>query len=98
MKMTRTLQLVPIVVLSAALAIAQQNVQTNAARTITHSAHSTPATLGSLSGQVRDSAGTPLLGAAVQVFTTASPLAAIVYTDAMGHFSLGNLLPGSYQV
>jgi hypothetical protein len=98
MKMTRNLQLVHVVVFSAVLALGQNSVQTNAARAATHPAHSAPISLGSLSGQVHDSAGTPLLGAAVQVFTTASPLAAIVYTDATGHFSLANLLPGNYQV
>lgn len=96
--MTRTLQIAPVVLLSAAFALAQGNLQTSATRSETHSAHPTAASLGSLSGQVRDSAGTPLLGAAVQIFTQASPLAAVVYTDATGHFSLANLLPGNYQL
>ncbi|MBV8206132.1 MAG: carboxypeptidase regulatory-like domain-containing protein [Acidobacteria bacterium] len=81
-----------IVLLSAALASAQ------APRSRAPSGHDHSEAAGSISGLVRNSAGTPLLGAAVQVLSSASPLAAVVFTDAGGHFSLANLLPGTYQI
>ena len=90
--MTQSLRLLPILLLSAAVATAQ--VSAHAASPT----HTSATSLASLSGQVRDSAGKPLLGAAVQVFTSASPLSAVVYTDATGHFALSDLLPGMYQL
>ena len=38
------------------------------------------------------------MGAAVQIFTTSSPLATIVYTDQAGRFLLHDLAPGTYQL
>lgn len=53
---------------------------------------------GSISGYVKDSSGTPQIGAVVEVFTSAATLGAIVFTDDRGFYSAQNLLPGTYQV
>src|SRR5205814_1242064 len=71
--------------LSATMALAQQHA-------------SSGTTAGSISGLVHDSAGAPLMGAAVQIFTNSSSLATIVYTDQAGHFLLHDLAPGIYQL
>lgn len=94
--MARAIRILPLVVLSAAIVSAQTPHSTSAHASQGHSVSASA--LASISGQVRDSAGNPLLGAVVQVFTPASPLSAIVYTDTKGHFSLADLIPGNYQV
>ncbi len=53
---------------------------------------------GSISGYVKDSSGTPQIGAVVEVFTSAATLGATVFTDDRGYYSAQNLLPGIYQV
>lgn len=53
---------------------------------------------GSISGVVTDSAGTPQMGAVVSVFTSASALGSIAFTDSRGHYEAANLPPGRYQV
>jgi hypothetical protein len=53
---------------------------------------------GSISGYVKDSSGTPQIGAVVEVFTSAATLGATVFTDDRGFYSAQNLLPGIYQV
>ena len=55
-------------------------------------------TPGSISGYVRDSGGVPQMGAAVEVFGTATGQHQLAYTDETGHFSLNGLLPGSYDL
>jgi len=55
-------------------------------------------TPGSISGCVRDSAGVPQMGAAVEIYGTASGQHQLAYTDESGHFSLNGLLPGSYDL
>ncbi len=55
-------------------------------------------TPGSISGYVRDSAGVPQMGAAVEVYGTATGQHQLAYTDETGHFSLSGLLPGSYDL
>ena len=55
-------------------------------------------TPGSISGYVRDSDGVPQMGAAVEVYGTASGQHQLAYTDETGHFSLNGLLPGSYDL
>jgi len=52
---------------------------------------------GAISGYVRNSAGVPQMGAAVEVFTSVTQ-AMIVFTDARGFFRAGGLQPGSYHV
>jgi hypothetical protein len=53
---------------------------------------------GSISGYVKDSSGTPQIGAVVEIFTSAATLGATVFTDDRGFYSAQNLLPGIYQV
>jgi hypothetical protein len=55
-------------------------------------------TPGSISGYVKDSSGVPQMGAAVEVFGTATGQHQLAYTDETGHFSLNGLLPGSYDL
>lgn len=51
---------------------------------------------GRISGYVKNSAGVPQMGAAVEVLTSAN--AQTLYTDARGFFSTASLLPGTYVV
>lgn len=53
---------------------------------------------GSISGYVRDSRGVPQMGAVVEVFTTAAAQSVRVFTDANGHYTARDLLPGVYDV
>jgi Carboxypeptidase regulatory-like domain len=55
-------------------------------------------TPGSISGYVKDSAGVPQMGAAVEVYGTATGQHQLAYTDETGYFSLNGLLPGSYDL
>jgi hypothetical protein len=52
---------------------------------------------GSISGYVRNSAGVPQMGAAVEVVSGVGQTQQ-AYTDAKGFFSLPGLVPGSYNV
>ncbi len=61
-------------------------------------AASAAVTPGSISGFVKDSAGVPQMGAAVEVYGTATGQHQLAYTDETGHFSLSGLLPGSYDL
>jgi hypothetical protein len=53
---------------------------------------------GAIAGTVKDNAGTPQTGAVVEIFTSASVLGAIVFTDSRGFYSAENLPPGTYTV
>jgi len=53
---------------------------------------------GSISGYVKDSGGVPQMGAAVEIYGTATGQHQLAYTDETGHFSLNGLLPGSYDL
>lgn len=53
---------------------------------------------GVISGYVKDSAGTPQMGALVEVFASAASLGTSVFTDERGFYTVRNLLPGLYQV
>src|SRR5512138_3433407 len=52
---------------------------------------------GSITGVVRNSAGTPQMGAMVEVFTRATQ-SKVVFTDERGRYSAGGLQPGTYHV
>ncbi|HEX7285661.1 MAG TPA: carboxypeptidase-like regulatory domain-containing protein [Candidatus Angelobacter sp.] len=54
--------------------------------------------VGIVSGYVTNSAGTPQLGAVVDIFTSAATWGTTVFTDAKGHYEAGNLPPGKYQI
>lgn len=56
------------------------------------------ATLGSVSGQVRDSSGMAQIGAVVELLRPDMSLVVSVYTDSTGHFSFPSVLPGKYSV
>ncbi len=51
---------------------------------------------GVISGLVRDSAGSPQMGAAVEI--AAGPSTLVVFTDAKGRFSVADLVPGVYAL
>src|SRR5437764_15432855 len=53
---------------------------------------------GEISGSIKTSAGSPQMGAAVEIFTSAAVLGTTVFTDAQGHYTAANLTPGVYQV
>ena len=52
---------------------------------------------GAISGQVRDSAGVPQMGAVVKVFSGVTQIASL-FTDAQGFYSAHALAAGTYQV
>jgi len=54
--------------------------------------------MGVISGYVTDSAGTPQMGAVVDIFVSAATLGTTVFTDAKGHYEAANLPPGKYQI
>jgi hypothetical protein len=56
------------------------------------------ATTASVSGSVRNSAGTPQIGAEVQLLRPDLTIVATVYTDAAGQFKFSSLFPGRYSV
>src|SRR5512136_2212781 len=51
---------------------------------------------GTISGLVRNSKGTPQMGAAVEIEAGPSPL--LVFTDSVGRFTASDLAPGVYAV
>jgi len=53
---------------------------------------------GTISGVVRDSAGVPQMGAAVELLRPDLTVIGAVYTDSKGSFSFANVLPGRYAV
>jgi hypothetical protein len=56
------------------------------------------AATASVSGLVRNSAGTPQIGAEVQLLRADLTVIATAYTDASGHFKFTSLFPGRYSV
>ncbi|HMF92045.1 MAG TPA: carboxypeptidase-like regulatory domain-containing protein [Candidatus Angelobacter sp.] len=56
------------------------------------------ADVGAISGTVKDSTGTPQMGAVVEIFTSAAALGATVFTDSRGFYTAENLAPGTYYV
>jgi Carboxypeptidase regulatory-like domain len=53
---------------------------------------------GTVSGVVRDSAGVPQIGAAVQLLRPDLSVIAAVYTNAKGSYTFSNVLPGHYAI
>jgi len=53
---------------------------------------------GSISGTVKNSRGTPQMGASVEVFTPGGSQALTVFTDARGFYRAAGLVPGVYFV
>jgi hypothetical protein len=56
------------------------------------------ASVGSVSGVVRDSRGTPQIGALVELVNADLAVIAQTFTDDHGHYSLPRVLPGVYGV
>jgi hypothetical protein len=56
------------------------------------------ATSTSVSGQVRDSAGVPQIGAQVQLLRSDLTVVASVYTNSQGRFKIPYVIPGRYAV
>ena len=56
------------------------------------------AATASVSGLVRNSAGTPQIGAEVQLLRSDLTVIATVYTDAAGRFKFSSIFPGRYSV
>jgi len=55
-------------------------------------------TSGSIAGVVRDAAGTPQIGIAVELLRADATLAARVFTDGKGGYSIASVLPGQYAL
>ncbi|MGB6973545.1 MAG: carboxypeptidase-like regulatory domain-containing protein [Terracidiphilus sp.] len=53
---------------------------------------------GSVTGVVRNSSGTPLIGAAVELLRPDLSLVAAVYTDSRGRFTIRGVQPGRYAL
>ena len=53
---------------------------------------------GSVTGVVRNSAGTPQIGAVVQLLRPDLSVISIVYTNSKGQFAIPSVLPGRYAV
>ena len=53
---------------------------------------------GSISGYVKNSAGIPQMGAAVELFGSALAPGMVVFTDDRGFYAAAGLNPGNYQV
>jgi hypothetical protein len=56
------------------------------------------ASSASVSGQVRDSAGVPQIGATVELLRSDLSVVTSVYTDGKGRFVIASLLPGRYAL
>src|ERR1700722_2855825 len=55
-------------------------------------------TLGSVSGSVRDSSGAAQIGAVVELLRPDLSVAATVFTDSKGRFSIPSVVPGKYAL
>ena len=53
---------------------------------------------GTVSGVVRDSAGVPQMGAAVELLRADLTVVAAVYTNSKGSYAFANVLPGRYSI
>jgi hypothetical protein len=53
---------------------------------------------GSVAGVVRDASGTPQIGIVVELLRSDSTLAARVFTDRKGAYSIASILPGQYSL
>ncbi|HET8891116.1 MAG TPA: carboxypeptidase-like regulatory domain-containing protein [Candidatus Angelobacter sp.] len=56
------------------------------------------ASVGAIAGYVKDSSGTPQMGAVVEVFVSAVKVGTTVFTDSRGYYVAENLPAGTYQV
>ncbi|HEY2116777.1 MAG TPA: carboxypeptidase-like regulatory domain-containing protein [Candidatus Angelobacter sp.] len=56
------------------------------------------ASVGVIAGYVKDSSGTPQMGAVVEVFVSAVKVGTTVFTDSRGYYLANNLPAGTYQV
>ncbi|HZS26771.1 MAG TPA: carboxypeptidase-like regulatory domain-containing protein [Candidatus Angelobacter sp.] len=56
------------------------------------------ANVGAIAGYVKDSSGSPQMGAVVQIFVSAAQVGTTVFTDSRGYYVASNLPAGTYQV
>src|ERR1043166_9685349 len=56
------------------------------------------ASVGAIAGYIKDSSGTPQMGAVVEVFVSAAKVGTTVFTDSRGYYLANNLPAGTYQV
>src|ERR1051326_1542913 len=56
------------------------------------------ASVGAIAGYVKDSSGTPQMGAVVEVFVSAARVGTTVFTDSRGYYLANNLPAGNYYV
>ncbi|HZE82124.1 MAG TPA: carboxypeptidase-like regulatory domain-containing protein, partial [Candidatus Polarisedimenticolia bacterium] len=56
------------------------------------------ASVGAIAGYVKDSSGTPQMGAVVEVFVSAARMGTTVFTDSRGYYLANNLPAGNYYV
>ncbi|HEV8491522.1 MAG TPA: carboxypeptidase-like regulatory domain-containing protein [Candidatus Angelobacter sp.] len=56
------------------------------------------ASVGVIAGYIKDSSGTPQMGAVVEVFVSAAQVGTTVFTDSRGYYLASNLPAGTYQV
>jgi len=56
------------------------------------------ASVGAIAGYVKDSSGTPQMGAVVEIFVSAAQVGTTVFTDSRGYYLANNLPAGTYQV
>ncbi|HEY1525766.1 MAG TPA: carboxypeptidase-like regulatory domain-containing protein [Candidatus Angelobacter sp.] len=56
------------------------------------------ASVGAIAGYVKDSSGTPQMGAVVEVFVSAARVGTTVFTDSRGYYVANDLPAGTYQV
>ena len=55
-------------------------------------------TPGSISGSVTDSSGIAQMGATVEMLAVGTGQSILAYTDAVGHFTITGLVPGTYDI
>jgi hypothetical protein len=53
---------------------------------------------GTVSGVVRDSRGTPQMGAMVELLASDATVVSRVYTNVRGAFTFDHIFPGTYQI
>src|SRR6204780_3027628 len=53
---------------------------------------------GTVSGVVRDSRGTPQMGAMVELMAADATVVARAYTNVRGSFTFNHIYPGTYQI
>src|SRR5215467_337035 len=56
------------------------------------------ASVGAIAGYIKDSSGTPQMGAVVEIFVSAAKVGTTVFTDSRGYYFANNIPAGTYQI